>query len=57
MGERGTRLDERRPGYGLGLSILAQLIARYSGHSHFARSPLGGLHVKIDLPLAGEMAN
>ncbi|PKG49551.1 ATP-binding protein, partial [Halomonas sp. MES3-P3E] len=49
--------DERRPGYGLGLSILAQLIARYSGHSYFERSPLGGLRVTIILPLAGEVAN
>ncbi|MCB8890756.1 sensor histidine kinase [Halomonas malpeensis] len=57
LGERGTRLDERRPGYGLGLSILAQLIARYSGHSYFERSPLGGLRVTIILPLAGEVAN
>lgn len=57
LGERGTRLDERRPGYGLGLSILAQLIARYSGHSHFERSPLGGLRVTITLPLAVELTN
>ncbi len=57
LGERGTRLDEQRPGYGLGLSILAQLIARYSGHSHFERSPLGGLRVTITLPLAVEVTN
>uniref|UniRef100_UPI001FB3DD52 ATP-binding protein n=1 Tax=Vreelandella lionensis TaxID=1144478 RepID=UPI001FB3DD52 len=57
LGERGARLDERRPGYGLGLSILAQLVERYLGHSHFERSPLGGLRVTITLPLAGEVAN
>lgn len=57
LGERGTRLDERRPGYGLGLSILAQLIARYSGHSQFEQSPLGGLRVTITLPLAVEVTN
>lgn len=57
LGERGTRLDERRPGYGLGLSILAQLIARYSGHSRFERSPLGGLRVTVTLPLAVEVIN
>jgi signal transduction histidine kinase len=51
LGERGTRLDEGHPGYGLGLSILAQLITRYAGYSRFERSPLGGLHVMIRLPL------
>ncbi|MCW4150748.1 ATP-binding protein [Halomonas sp. 18H] len=51
LGERGIRLDERPPGYGLGLSILAQLIARYSGTTHFAKSPLGGLRVTVCLPL------
>ncbi|MCZ0927433.1 hypothetical protein L0636_05820 [Halomonas janggokensis] len=51
LGERGIRLDERPPGYGLGLSILAQLIARYSGITHFAKSPLGGLRVTVCLPL------
>lgn len=53
LGERGTRLDERRPGYGLGLSILAQLVSRYNGHCQFERSPLGGLRVITTLPLTG----
>tara|TARA_R110001583_G_scaffold152233_1_gene304041 strand:- start:4403 stop:5650 length:1248 start_codon:yes stop_codon:yes gene_type:complete len=53
LGERGTRLDERRPGYGLGLAILAQLVARYAGHCQFERSPLGGLRVITTLPLTG----
>lgn len=53
LGERGTRLDERYPGHGLGLAILMQLVARYEGHCHFARSPLGGLRVTTTLPLAG----
>ena len=57
LGGRGTRLDERLPGYGLGLSILAQLISRYSGYAHYERSPLGGLRVTIALPLAGVLAN
>lgn len=53
LGERGTRLDERRPGYGLGLSILAQLVSRYNGRCQFERSPLGGLRVITTLPLTG----
>lgn len=51
LGERGTRLDEGHPGFGLGLAILAQLITRYAGDSRFERSPLGGLRVTISLPL------
>lgn len=51
LGERGKRLDERHPGYGLGLAILAQLVARYAGHCQFERSPLGGLRVVTRLPL------
>lgn len=51
LGRRGTRLDERRPGYGLGLSILTQLVSRYSGQTRFATSPLGGLRVELTIPL------
>jgi signal transduction histidine kinase len=53
LGERGTRLDEHHPGYGLGLAILAQLVARYNGRCHFEHSPLGGLRVITTLPLPG----
>lgn len=53
LGERGTRLDERYPGYGLGLAILSQLVARYHGGCRFERSPLGGLRVITTLPLTG----
>lgn len=51
LGQRGTRLDERHPGYGLGLSILTQLVAHYAGQSRFTHSPLGGLRVEVALPL------
>lgn len=52
LGERGWRLDESRPGYGLGLSILNQLLARYAGKARFGHSPLGGLSVTIHVPFA-----
>ncbi|MDN3520476.1 sensor histidine kinase [Halomonas ramblicola] len=51
LGQRGMRLDERHPGYGLGLSILAQLIPRYSGQVRFDISPLGGLGVELTIPI------
>ena len=52
LGERGKRLDERHPGYGLGLSILTQLAARYAGYAQFSHSSLGGLHAEVILPFA-----
>ncbi|SDO31477.1 Signal transduction histidine kinase [Halomonas shengliensis] len=52
LGERGWRLDESHPGYGLGLSILNQLLKRYGGKVQFGHSPLGGLSVEIHVPFA-----
>jgi signal transduction histidine kinase len=51
LGQRGGRLDEARPGYGLGLSILGQLLARYSGRVRYSSGPRGGLCVEIRVPL------
>lgn len=51
LGQRGRRLDESQPGYGLGLSILNQLLTRYSGRVQFAPSSLGGLRVEITVPV------
>ncbi|WP_111412630.1 ATP-binding protein [Billgrantia lactosivorans] len=51
LGRRGARLDEGKPGHGLGLSILRQLVERYAGQVRFAPSPEGGLRVEVLLPL------
>nr|UOZ97094.1 Sensor protein PhoQ [Cupriavidus sp.] len=50
--QRGTRLDEVVPGSGLGLAIAAELVALYKGSIAFSPSPLGGLRVKLDLPMS-----
>lgn len=49
---RGRRLDESKPGSGLGLSIVTDLVAMYSGTFRLARSPAGGLRAQVDLPAA-----
>ncbi|MFG6159567.1 ATP-binding protein [Halomonas sp. 1390] len=51
LGQRGRRLDESHPGYGLGLSILGQLMTRYAGKVRFQLSALGGLCVRMEVPI------
>ena len=50
MIERGRRLDESRPGSGLGLSIVVDLAAMYSGSLRLEDSPLGGVRATLRLP-------
>ncbi len=48
--ERGRRLDESRPGSGLGLSIVVDLAANYGGALELGDSRLGGLRATLRLP-------
>lgn len=50
MLKRGRRLDESKPGSGLGLSIVSDLAALYRGNLVLDHSPLGGLRAKLVLP-------
>jgi signal transduction histidine kinase len=47
---RGQRLDETKPGSGLGLSIVTNLAADYGGSLQLAASPSGGLRAELRLP-------
>jgi signal transduction histidine kinase len=47
---RGRRLDENKPGSGLGLSIAADLAEAYGGRLDLGDSPLGGLRAILILP-------
>lgn len=49
---RGRRLDETKPGSGLGLSIIAELVQSYRGTFALEQSPLGGLSARLELPAA-----
>jgi signal transduction histidine kinase len=49
---RGRRLDETRPGSGLGLSIVVDLAALYGGALRLDASPAGGLRAELELPAA-----
>ncbi len=48
---RGKRLDQQMQGHGLGLGIVADLVAAYEGQLVLAESAMGGLKVSVLLPL------
>jgi signal transduction histidine kinase len=50
MLRRGQRLDETKPGSGLGLSIVTDLAALYGGSLSLEDNPVGGLRAVLRLP-------
>lgn len=48
--ERGTRLDERAEGHGLGLGIVRDILAAWNGRLTLGQSALGGLQASVHLP-------
>jgi signal transduction histidine kinase len=52
IARRGQRLDETKPGSGLGLSIVVELATLYGGALAFHAAPAGGLRVELTLPAA-----
>ena len=47
---RGQRLDESKPGSGLGLSIVVELAGLYDGVLSLGTAPIGGLRAELALP-------
>ncbi|MEO1067036.1 MAG: ATP-binding protein [Pseudomonadota bacterium] len=54
--KRGERLDEHKPGSGLGLSIVRDLVNAYDGEFSMARSDMGGLKATIAFPIPSKTA-
>jgi signal transduction histidine kinase len=48
--KRGRRLDESKPGSGLGMSIIVETAGMYSGKVELAQAELGGLRANLQLP-------
>lgn len=49
--KRGRRLDEAKPGSGLGLSIVVDMAKLYGGALALEPSPMGGLRARLTLPV------
>jgi signal transduction histidine kinase len=52
VAHRGRRLDETKPGSGLGLSIVVELAGLYGGSLMLSDAPIGGLRAELVLPAA-----
>jgi signal transduction histidine kinase len=52
VARRGRRLDESKPGSGLGLSIVMELATLYGGRLTLGTAPMGGLRAELVLPAA-----
>jgi two-component system, OmpR family, sensor histidine kinase PhoQ len=48
--ERGVRADESKPGHGIGLAVVRDIVEAYQGRVEIDRSPLGGALVRLVLP-------
>src|SRR5690606_26560118 len=50
--DRGTRLDERISGQGIGLSIVRELVQLSGGSMVIGDAALGGARIEVTLPVA-----
>jgi signal transduction histidine kinase len=50
VARRGRRLDETKPGSGLGLSIVVELASLYGGGLTLGTAPIGGLRADLVIP-------
>ena len=50
LSRSGLRLDESRPGHGLGLGIVSDIVEQYHGTLGFSEASLGGLRIEVIIP-------
>lgn len=48
--QRGGRVDQTKPGQGIGLSVVVDIVAAYKGKIEVGHSPHGGASFSFDLP-------
>ncbi|WP_374357410.1 ATP-binding protein [Chitinimonas sp.] len=48
--QRGVRLDERVPGHGIGLAVVADIVSAHGGHIEIAQRTSGGASISLTLP-------
>ncbi len=48
--QRGTRLDENTPGYGIGLAVVKELAESYGGRLEIGQADLGGAEFRVTIP-------
>jgi two-component system, OmpR family, sensor histidine kinase PhoQ len=46
--QRGGRVDESTPGYGIGLSVVTEIVEAYEGRLSIEKSPLGGAALVVE---------
>lgn len=49
--ERGARLDTSRPGQGIGLAVVTDIVSSYDGAIYITHSDLGGACITLRLPV------
>jgi signal transduction histidine kinase len=52
LGSRGTRMDQSRPGEGIGLAIAFEIARLNHGSLEITRSEAGGIRARVSLPVA-----
>ena len=57
VARRGRRLDETKPGSGLGLSIVVELTGLYGGGLTLGTAPIGGLRAELVCPVREHRIN
>lgn len=48
--QRGMRLDESRPGHGIGLAVVKDIAHSYGGQLSIGKSDLGGAEITVSIP-------